>query len=209
MSELEVSRRLDELRSGRSRIIVCVNMLGEGFDFPELKIAALHDAHKSLPILLQFTGRFTRTSADAIGDATVVANIADPSISAKLEKLYSEDADWNVLLRDMGSAAAKEHEELLNFLRDSEDYAERADLEDVKFSNSFLRPKFSTVVYRCDKFSPKSFINGLPPYTTVHTAWYNNRANVLYFVARMEKPLKSDSFQAGDRSTVGLVRPLA
>jgi len=190
MSELEVSRRLDELRSGRSRIIVCVNMLGEGFDFPELKIAALHDAHKSLPILLQFTGRFTRTSADAIGDATVVANIADPSISAKLEKLYSEDADWNVLLRDMGSAAAKEHEELLNFLRDSEDYAERADLEDVKFSNSFLRPKFSTVVYRCDKFSPKSFINGLPPYTTVHTAWYNNRANVLYFVARMEKPLK-------------------
>ena len=39
-------------------------MLGEGFDLPELKIAALHDVKKSLPVTLQFTGRFTRTKYD-------------------------------------------------------------------------------------------------------------------------------------------------
>ena len=39
-------------------------MLGEGFDLPELKIAAFHDVKKSLPITLQFAGRFTRTSRD-------------------------------------------------------------------------------------------------------------------------------------------------
>jgi superfamily II DNA or RNA helicase len=52
------------------RIIICVDMLGEGFDMPSLKIAALHDVHKSLGITLQFTGRFTRTNIKNIGDAT-------------------------------------------------------------------------------------------------------------------------------------------
>lgn len=28
-------------------IVVCVNMLGEGFDLPELKIAAFHDIRKA------------------------------------------------------------------------------------------------------------------------------------------------------------------
>lgn len=42
--------------------IVCVDMLGEGFDFPSLKIAAIHSPHKSLAITLQFVGRFARTS---------------------------------------------------------------------------------------------------------------------------------------------------
>jgi superfamily II DNA or RNA helicase len=45
-------------------------MLGEGYDLPNLKIAALHDQHKSLAITLQFIGRFTRSSSNTpIGDA--------------------------------------------------------------------------------------------------------------------------------------------
>ena len=32
-----------------AKIIVCVDMLGEGFDLPELKVAAFHDIRKSLP----------------------------------------------------------------------------------------------------------------------------------------------------------------
>jgi superfamily II DNA or RNA helicase len=53
-------------------------MLGEGFDLPELKIAAFHDIRKSLPITLQLAGRFTRTKYDEeLGDASFVANIAD------------------------------------------------------------------------------------------------------------------------------------
>ena len=95
--------RIGRLRSGESRIVVCVNMLGEGFDLPELKVAAVHDMHRSLAILLQFTGRFTRTSDNSIGNATVVANIADPDVSGALERLYSEDADWNELLSELSS----------------------------------------------------------------------------------------------------------
>ena len=55
----------------QSRIIVCVNMLGEGFDLPALKVAAIHDAHKSLGVTLQFVGRFARASGLELGDATV------------------------------------------------------------------------------------------------------------------------------------------
>ena len=66
---------LDQIIRGEHKIIVAVNMLGEGFDLPQLKIAAFHDIRKSLPITLQFAGRFTRTSISNLGDATFVANI--------------------------------------------------------------------------------------------------------------------------------------
>ena len=97
------------LRAEKSRIIVCVDMLGEGFDLPQLKIAAIHDTHKSLAVLLQFTGRFTRTAGNDIGDATVIANIADQRVSEALDRLYSEDADWNSLLSEFSSKATREH----------------------------------------------------------------------------------------------------
>jgi superfamily II DNA or RNA helicase len=50
-----LARILDRGPDG-SRIVVCVDMLGEGFDLPNLKVAALHDMHKSLAITLQFIG---------------------------------------------------------------------------------------------------------------------------------------------------------
>ena len=49
---------------GHSRIVVCVDMLGEGFDLPTLKIAAFHDIRKTLAVTLQLAGRFTRTRPD-------------------------------------------------------------------------------------------------------------------------------------------------
>ena len=76
--------------------MVCVNMLGEGFDLPELKIAAFHDIRKSLPITLQFAGRFTRTSRDAkLGDASFIANLADLKVQQELDSLYEEDAEFS------------------------------------------------------------------------------------------------------------------
>ena len=48
-------------------------MLGEGYDFPNLKIAAVHATHKSLASTLQFIGRFARTNAEKIGKAKFIA----------------------------------------------------------------------------------------------------------------------------------------
>src|SRR5690606_27451942 len=103
MKASEKSEALERMRSRESRIIVCVDMLGEGFDLPQLKISGLHDRHRSVAITLQFTGRFTR-DAKAIGDATVFANIEQSDVDDALRSLYAEDADWNFLLQVLSEA---------------------------------------------------------------------------------------------------------
>lgn len=94
------NQKLEELKTRHSRIVICVDMLGEGYDLPNLKIAALHDQHKSLAITLQFIGRFTRSSSNTpIGDASAIANIADVDIQGGLQKLYAQDANWDLILK--------------------------------------------------------------------------------------------------------------
>lgn len=89
---------LKEIKEKRHRIIVCVNMLGEGYDLPQLKIAAIHDEKQSLAVTLQFIGRFTRTSGTKLGIASFITNIAYPPIAAEINSLYQTDADWNYIL---------------------------------------------------------------------------------------------------------------
>lgn len=93
----ERKKLMENIKSCKSRIVVCVDMFGEGIDIPNLKIAALHDKYKSLPITLQFIGRFAR-SKNELGSAKIVANIADVPMMSYLSKLYEDDADWNKLL---------------------------------------------------------------------------------------------------------------
>jgi superfamily II DNA or RNA helicase len=177
---------LEELRSGQSSIVVCVNMLGEGFDLPELKVAAVHDTHKSLAVLLQFTGRFTRSAGQAIGNATVIANIADGAVSSALERLYSEDADWNQLLSELSSEAAKAHAELIEFLSSSQRLDETEQDDGTEVSHQLLRPTMSTVVYEAGAFHPKRFFEGLGSGVKVHRVWLHSASNTLYFVTRIE-----------------------
>ncbi len=184
--EGESGTALSQIRSGESRIVVCVNMLGEGFDLPQLKVAAVHDTHKSLAILLQFTGRFTRSAGQAIGEATVVANIADQEVSSALERLYSEDADWNQLLSEFSSEAAKAHSDLIQFLNSSKRFNEEDDSEKTKISHHLLRPTFNTLMYEATSFFPKKFIDGIANGTTVQSVWIHDESRTLYFVTRID-----------------------
>lgn len=176
-------QRIARLLDGTSRIAVCVNMLGEGFDLPALKIAALHDPQKSLGPLLQFTGRFTRTAGKHLGDATVVANIADPEVSVALERLYSEDSDWNVLLSEMSSQAAKEHAQLIEFLNASVSLGEVSE-DSPNVSHHLLRPTLSTLTYSCSAFTPKKFHEAIPKGLEVTQVWLNEKSHTLFFVTR-------------------------
>lgn len=107
---------LQSVTDGISRIIVCVDMFSEGIDIPQLKICAIHDKYKSLPITIQFIGRFARTQSD-LGEASVVANIADDGIQESLEELYSQDADWNKVLHDVSDAKIGREVELQKLSR--------------------------------------------------------------------------------------------
>jgi len=189
-SELKDSEeRVDRLIKGSSKIAVCVNMLGEGFDLPSLKIAALHDPQKSLGPLLQFAGRFTRTSGKNLGDATVVANIADPNVSIALERLYSEDSDWNSLLSEFSSQAAKEHADLIDFLNGSVPLSDTTDGA-ASVSHHLLRPTLSTLTYTCKTFSPKKFHEAIVDKAGVIQVWLNDKKNTLFFVTRTRARVK-------------------
>jgi len=99
LSARTVETTLNHLRNGNIDGIICVDMLGEGFDFPNLKIAAIHSPHKSLAATLQFIGRFTRTNA---GNITYAKFIAIPSeIEIERKFLYRTNAIWRELIIDL------------------------------------------------------------------------------------------------------------
>jgi superfamily II DNA or RNA helicase len=138
---------LDAMRSRSSRIIICVDMLGEGFDMPQLKIAALHDPRKSLSPLIQLIGRFTRTVEDsALGTASVFAARDAQSALSPLSELYREDADWNGIMRDASERLTVEAERTAEF--DSSFSAAGEALP-----TSTLRPTISAVAFRAPSTS--------------------------------------------------------
>lgn len=155
---------LDLLHSRESRIVICVDMLGEGYDLPNLKIAALHDHHKSLAITLQFIGRFTRAASDLpIGDASVVVNIADPGVGKGLDRLYSQGADWDVVLRRLSESRIER--EIM--LQDVVDALKRGDgdlSEQISLWN--LTPSYSAVLFEthCDAWTPELYQEDLPKF---------------------------------------------
>lgn len=91
-SYARVKKAVNKLKSHELDGIICVNMLGEGFNFPNLKIAAIHSPHKSLEITLQFVGRFARTNAAGIGEAKFLAVPSELEIEG--ERLFEEGAVW-------------------------------------------------------------------------------------------------------------------
>lgn len=149
---------LEKIINKECKIIVCVDMLGEGFDLPELKIAAFHDIKKSLPITLQLAGRFTRTKHDEeLGEATFIVNLADIHAKEELEELYAQDSDWNALLPQLSSSQIDDEIEFEEFIRQFNNY------ENSSISLQNIRPALSTVIYRNvdNIWNPSNFKKGL------------------------------------------------
>lgn len=97
---------LESIKGKKHKVIVCVNMLGEGFDLPELKIAAIHDQHCTPAVTLQFIGRLTRANKK-LGTAKFVANIANQKMDAQMSALYEENADWSAVIREVSEKKIK------------------------------------------------------------------------------------------------------
>lgn len=133
---------LEEIKRGEHKIIVCVNMLGEGFDLPQLKIAAIHDEKQSLPITLQFIGRFTRTAGDRIGEASFVTNMAYPPMAEDIRDLYLKDADWNIIIPGLNDRTTDEEIEFADLLN------EFPNLNEAEIPFQSINPALSTVIYR-------------------------------------------------------------
>lgn len=170
---------LEAIIKGEHKIIVAVNMLGEGFDLPQLKIAAFHDIRKSLPVTLQFAGRFTRTSKDEeLGQATFIANLADANVEDELSELYAQDSDWNSLLSIFSSDEIDEQVDFNDFIRGFQ----HLDSSKIPFQN--INFALSTVVYKKDinttaiegaetTYNLKKFKDGFQNYDDLEYKFYD------------------------------------
>lgn len=103
-----IENALKGLRIGDLDGVICVDMLGEGFDLPSIKIAVVHSPHKSLGPTCQFVGRLTRTSGERIGKAKFLAVTNEIEIEAV--QLYREDAVWEEIIPGLIQTKI-EHEE--------------------------------------------------------------------------------------------------
>jgi superfamily II DNA or RNA helicase len=146
--------KLADILRKKHKIVVCVNMLGEGFDLPELKVCALHDIHKSLAITLQFAGRFVRDRPD-LGDPTFVANVCDQEVEETLRDLYTEDPDWNKSLKKISESEIAKEVELQELVSSSITTG-----MDVVVEN--LNPALSALVYRTNNVSFNIDISKIP-----------------------------------------------
>lgn len=180
----DLKAALEALNDRTSKIVVCVDMLGEGFDLPALKIAAIHDQHKSLGITLQFIGRFARVSGTTIGTATVVVNRTETQFDENLKKLYAEDADWNDVIEILSAHAVGEQEELSEF-----EEAFSSLPEEVSIRN--IAPRMSTVVYRTStpRWKPEALAPFFGDRLLTYPVAINERDRVAWLVARERKPV--------------------
>lgn len=188
ISSRENQKSLDDVKSGIAKIIVCVDMFGEGIDIPNLKIAAMHDKYKSLPITLQFIGRFART-AEGLGKATFITNIANDDIADSLKELYSQDADWNSMLNDLSS---KEISKELA-LQDLSEGFDSPLFDGMTIQQ--LRPKVSMTAYRVNErnWNLSSLYNLFDTDKCHFTI--NNDKNVIVIIEKNEKIAEWTSYK--------------
>lgn len=173
----------------KHKIIVCVDMLGEGFDLPELKIAAFHDVRKSLPITLQFAGRFTRTNKDNnLGKASFIANMHQPNIDDVLSMLYTRESNWNTILPNLSLQATQEQIDLKEFLEGFDK------LEEFIVPLQEVRPAFSAVVYKNNtkNWNPNRFKDGIKGYDNYDYKFFdiNRKKKVIVSLLGSKKPVE-------------------
>jgi len=178
----EKSKVIQDIKSGQHRAIICVDMLGEGFDLPQLKICAIHDPHKSINVMLQFTGRFTRNISN-VGTAKFIANIANVNVNESLDELYKEDSDWNDIISDISSKKIENEKEYQAFRGD---FTEPGKLLDLG-----LMPSISTVVFNMSfsKWAPDNFIKFGSKHFNIYDRSINEEKNIIIFSVKTFSPV--------------------
>lgn len=147
MTYKTVKQALNDLKSKNLDGIICVDMLGEGFDFPNLKIAAVHEPQKSLASTLQFIGRFARTNAENIGSAKFIA-MKDENLRVGNKKLYSNDIAWQEMIMNMSDETIEGEVQSQSILNNFTKPVSNGDA--IPIAN--IKPNFHAKVYEVSDF---------------------------------------------------------
>jgi superfamily II DNA or RNA helicase len=87
---------LQKVRTGEIDGVVCIGMVGEGIDIPNLKIAVLHRPAQSFPATVQFIGRICRESTTNVGEPQLIA--CPDAVAGQLQRLYRDDPSWDKMI---------------------------------------------------------------------------------------------------------------
>lgn len=192
---------LDEHGNRESRIIVCVDMLGEGFDLPALKVAAIHKQHQSLGVTLQFIGRFARVGGvGQLSDATVVVSRTENHTDKRLQQLYAEDSDWNELITELSAEAINERVEV-------DEFEEGFGQLPPEISLKSLEPKMSTVVYKTDAraWHPEVLMELVKKNLYTKKIAINQNEHVLWFVTKDTSSVSWGNIKEIENTNYGLI----
>lgn len=152
LAQSTIDKRVERLERGTADGVICVDMMGEGYDFPALKIAAIHAPHKSLAITLQFVGRISRTNTSEAAIARVIASKHDFDIDKV--QLFQDTRDWAEILPELHRARTDRTEQEQDFFDTLEEITPPDDSyvvdteEALTLDNSELIPFFHTKVYQ-------------------------------------------------------------
>jgi superfamily II DNA or RNA helicase len=172
---------IQNLEDGDLDGIICVNMLGEGFNFPSLKIAAIHSPHKSLNVTLQFIGRFARTVGEDLGPATFLAVPSEIEIEA--ERLYDSRSVWQDIVQNLSAARVNQEAEIRDVLDSFEltDYS-NGDLSDL--SLYILEPYFHVKVMQLNQAVELQEHIKIPAAFEIVFETLSEQHNALVFITR-------------------------
>lgn len=176
-----VKNVIDQLRAGDLDGIVCVNMLGEGFNFPSLKIAAIHSPHRSLSVTLQFIGRFARTVGENIGPATFLAITSEIEIQA--ERLYDTRAVWQDMVQNMSASRMNQERETRAVL-DTFSPAEWVSQDLSDLSLYVLEPYYHVKVYNLNQVVDLAKEIAFPSTLQVIYQSFSRRHNTAIYITR-------------------------
>lgn len=186
------TKRRAALIAAESKIVACVNMLGEGFDLPQLKIAAIHDPQKSLAVTLQFIGRFTRTGGEHLGEASAFVPLQVAGIDPRLRRLYGEDSDWNEVIQDLTETAVGHERQRSDFERSFASLPREIAIRSI-------HPKMSTVTYRAKYamgWNPESIYDLFEDRLLTTKLGINNIDKVLWWVSKEATPVRWGDFSS-------------
>lgn len=194
MTYRTIKQCIKDLKDKKIDGIICVDMLGEGFDFPNLKIAAVHAPHKSLASTLQFIGRFARTNADNIGIAKFIA-MNNEELVIENYKLYRGDAIWQEIIIDMSERTIHREEEIKKSI-EKYVHSDGTDVDDNAISLHALRPNCHAKIFNISGFN----INAtFPDIYGIDNIYRNSADNtVIGFGKFQDRPIWSETDQVLD-----------
>lgn len=183
-SQKAVEKVITRLRNGDLDGVICVNMLGEGFDLPKLKIAALHAPHRSLSVTLQFLGRFARVNGARLGEAKLLA--VQSEIEGDLEAVFQENDAWSRMVRTVGQERIGREVFTREFLDDFEvnfSIGDESTLDDLSLYsfNLFNHVKIYQVHGTVNLHTSPELIGFI-----IERAWVNEPQSTAAFIAREE-----------------------